>query len=209
MAITQNPVTGQMRKSYGNVNTYTRNGQNVISAKPFARKDANSEAQQKHRAGFKAMAEVYTSFGGYIEVGYPTRSAKQTVYNAFFADNFPGAIDFTGEIPVVDYRKLKVSRGTLPSMDVMSATVDTAGITVNFRSNADFPKASSNDVAILLVKTVAGRMYTARSVRGTEEEMTLTVSVTGIVKEDVVCAYLIMTTMDGKKASESVFVELS
>jgi hypothetical protein len=60
----------------------------------------------------------------------------------------------------------------------------------------------------LLVKTVSGRLYAARGVRGAEEAMTLTVPVAGIVKEDVVCTYLIMTTVDGKKASDSVFVEL-
>ncbi len=208
MAIAQNPITGQMRKSYGNVNTYSRNGQNVISAKPFARKDANSEAQQKHRAGFKLTVEAYSSFGGYIETGYPVRPARLSVFNAFMAENFPAAIDNTGETPVVDYRKLKVSRGTLTSMDVLSATVDNTGIVVTFDSKVDFPKASTDDVAILLVKTVSGRLYAARDMRGAEEEMTLTVLVAGITKEDIVCTYLIMTTANGKKASDSVFVEL-
>lgn len=198
-----------MRKSYGNVNTYSRNGQNVVSAKPLVRKDVKSEAQKKHRAGFKLTVEAYSSFGGYIDTGYPVRPTKQSVYNAFFAENFPAAIDTTGETPVVDYRKLKVSRGTLLSMDVLSATVDSAGIAVTFDTKIDFPKASPDDVAILLVKTVSGRLYAARGVRGTEEAMTLTVPVAGIVKEDVVCTYLIMNTVDGKKASDSVFVELS
>ena len=200
---------GQMKKSYANVNTYVRNGQNVISSKPLIRKDAKTVAQQSHRAGFKLITTTYPTFGGYIEVGYPVRSAKQTAFNAFVAENFPRAIVNSGETPVIDYSELKVSKGTLTSMNLISATVNETGLVATFQTNAGLPNLSSADVAILLVKTISGRLYVTKGIRGSEDETVLTVPIENLQIADVECVYLIMTTADGKKAADSVFVELT
>ena len=88
---------GKMAKSFANVNTYVHKGQNVISSKAFNRKDANTEAQQAHRSGFKLISELNQSIGGFIENGFPVRPEKQSPYNYFMALNLPNAIDNSGE----------------------------------------------------------------------------------------------------------------
>ena len=81
MSVVQSPIMGQMRKSFANVNTYVCRGQNVISAKAFNRKDAKSDAQQAHRAGFKLISDAAKVFGGFLERGFPIRPERLSVWS--------------------------------------------------------------------------------------------------------------------------------
>lgn len=209
MSIVQNPIMGQMRKSFANVNTYVHKGQNVVSAKSFNRKDANSAAQQAQRASFKLIADAYQSLGGFAESGFPVRPATQSAYNCFMSLNLPNAIDATGEIPVIDYSKLQIAKGSLPLVNVISAISGETGITVSYDSNIDFPNAGADNVLIVLAKTKAGALYATHQPRGIDVIGSLLLPMTGVVKTDIEFVYLFLTTLDGKKASNSVFLEIS
>jgi hypothetical protein len=209
MSIAQNPVMGKMAKSFANVNTYVHRGQNVISAKAFNRKDANTEAQQAHRASFKLIADVYQSLGGYAESGFPVRPAKQSAYNSFVSVNLPNAIDTSGQIPVIDYSKLQVAKGSLPLVNVLSAISGETGLTLSYDSNIEFPNAGADNVLIVLAKTKAGALYVARQPRGIEVTGSLLLTMPNVAKADIEFVYVFLTTLDGKKTSNSVFVEIS
>ena len=208
MSIVQSPIMGQMRKSFANVNTYVYRGQNVISAKTFNRKDSNTEAQQAHRASFKLIADAYQMLGGFAENGFPVRPETQSAYNVFMQVNLPGAIDASGEVPVVDYSKLQMAKGSLAGVEITSATLDAAGITINCLTNIEFPKASAEDILTVLVKKKNGGLKVVKQVRGSEENCTVLVEMPGISITDIEFAYIFATTSDGKKASNSVWVNV-
>ena len=209
MSVVQNPLTGQMRKSYANVNTYVHKGQNVISSKAFNRKDKNTDAQKAQRANFKLIGDTWVWVGNFATTGLLNLPQSQSPYNVFMTMNLPGAIDNSGEVPVIDYPKLQIARGSLTAVEVMSTSVVASVLTVNYDSQMDFPKVDATDVVTVLVKTIKGAVYFTRQARGEAFEGTLLVQMRNVVLADIECVYLFTTTADGKKASNSVFVTVA
>ncbi len=200
---------GQMRKSYANVNTYVHKGQNVVSAKAFNRKDKNSDAQKVQRASFKLIGDVWVWVGGFAADGLLNLPQSQSPYNAFMALNLPEAIDNSSEVPVIDYPKLRITRGSLIAVEVISTSVDASVLTVNYDSQVDYPQADATDVVTVLVKTLRGAVYFKRQARGEAFEGTILVQMRNVVLADIECAYLFVISADGKKTSNSVFVEVN
>lgn len=201
-------MTGQMRKSMANFNTFVHKGQNVISSKAFNRKDSNTEAQQLHRARFKLISDAYQSLGGYGESGFPVRPERMSAFNQFMALNLPAAIDASGDVPVIDYSKMVIAKGTLAPVNDAKATFGATGITISCLSNIDFPKVSVNDVVIVLGKLKTGALYAARQPRGNQATISVLLALPTVTANDMEFVYVFVTTVDGKKASNSVFVAL-
>ena len=177
MSISQNPLTGQMSGSMANFVTTKYSGQNVIRSKAFKPRNANTVAQQNHRACFKLVVDVYQSFGGLLDQGLSNRLEKQSPYNVFMACNLPNAIDTTGEVPVVDFSKLVVSQGTLMSVLPIDATIDATGITVNFDCNAEYGNAVATDLVVAFARTKRGLLRIVRQARGSELEALLLIPI--------------------------------
>jgi Family of unknown function (DUF6266) len=208
MSIAQNPMTGQMRKSMGNFNTYVHNGQNVISSKAFNRKDRNSDSQKAQRARFKLIGDVWSSLGGLANAGFPNRPKTLSPFNMFMTINLPSAIDSFGEEPVIDYRKMLVAKGNLPGVEVNTAIVTTNGLTLNYNSNTSFPAASETDEITLLLKTIAGGLYFNRQPRGVEGQGSCLLTLPNVLKEEIAFVYVFVSSQDGKKVSNSLFVQI-
>ncbi len=208
MSIAQNPLTGMMKKSMGNFNTYVHRGQNVVSSKVFNRKDKNSEAQQIQRICFKLMADFYQSMGGFIDTAFPVRPERYSPYNYFMYLNMPRAIDTSNETPLINYSLLQVAKGGLYNINVLSTSLDESGLTLNCESNAHYPKASADDVVTLLIGAKSGALYAKSQARGSEVDCTLFQKLPNLAKADIEYIYLFVTSADGKKASNSVYVPL-
>lgn len=201
---------GKMAKSFANVNTYVHKGQNVVSAKAFNRKDPNTSAQQAHRSGFKLITDLYQAIGGFVETGFPVRPEKQSASNFFMALNLPNAIDNSGEVPVIDYSLLQIAKGGLPGVNVMSATVANDAITLECESCFDYSSnALTEDQITVLCRTKKGALYFTKQPRGNEPNCRIVVNVPGTTKENIEFVYVFVTTANGKKASNSVYVPLN
>ena len=210
MSVVQNPVTGQMRKSFANVNTYVHRGQNVVSAKAFNRKDSNSEAQQAHRGGFKLLSDLNLSIGGFIETGFPVRPERQSPYNYFMALNLPGAIDNSGEMAVIDYDLLQISKGSLPGVVVNTATMTAEGLALQCDSCINYgTSVAADDVITVLCKSKTGALYFVRQPRGSEEQCTINLAIPALARQNIEFVYAFVLSSDGKKASNSVHVRLT
>jgi hypothetical protein len=209
MSIAQNPLTGQMRKSMGNFNTYVHRGQNVVSSKAFNRKDSNTDAQKVQRAGFKLIVEAYQTLGGFAEMGFPVRAERLSPYNVFMALNLPGAIDDSGETPVIDYSRLQIAKGSLPGVQVGAATLEAAGLRLSLNTNIGFPRASDTDIIRIVAGTSRGTLHTASINRGTVSTLETTLTMTDVSADDIVFVYVFVNTDDGKKSSNSMFVEIN
>ncbi|HEY5593431.1 MAG TPA: DUF6266 family protein [Paludibacter sp.] len=209
MAIAQNPLTGQMHGAMGNFVTSTLGGQNIIRAKAFNQQDAKTESQVKQRTSFKMIAEEYVTFGGVTDMGFPEKPKNQSAYNLFMAANLPGAIDSSGSEAVIDYSKLVVANGSLPQPNLIGGTIDAAGITISYQSNMLIPKVSETDEVVAVLKTTIGEVLITRQPRGNDSESFISIAYPTINIADVKCCYLFVRSMDGKKASKSVFVALT
>lgn len=209
MSLAQNPVMGQMAKSFANVNTYVHKGQNVVSAKAFNRKDANTDLQKSHRASFKLISEAYQSLAGFAVAGFPVRPERQSAYNVFMAVNLPAAIDNTGEFPVVNYSKLQIAKGTLPPVNVSAATLNAGQVELQLNTNINFPKSSATDVLMFLLKTKEGALYSVQAERGSELTSSINLMIPDLLAAQIEFAYIFMTSKDGKKASNSVWVSIN
>ena len=209
MSIAQNPVMGKMAKSFANVNTYVHKGQNVISAKAFNRKDPNTEAQQSQRAAFKLIRELTNRFGGILQVGFPQRPEKQSAANMFMKLNLPAAIDFTGENPVIDYSKLTIAKGSLTDVNVMSASFANGKVTLTVDTKAAWHGVEATDQIQLIAGTTSGAMFAGINPRGSEAELSISLTVNVTEASEIAFVYLFVFSADKSKASNSVFVALA
>lgn len=203
MSLAQNPLTGQMRKSMANFNTFYSRGQNVVSSKALVRKDANSDLQKVHRASFKLLTDFWPFVGGVD--GFPVRPLTQSAFNCFIKENLPNAIDASGEAPVIDYPRLVVSKGSLFGVTVEQVTYGATGITLQLDAELDKPLVSPEDVVQVLAKTKAGKFYSFRTVRGDVAKASFLLEIPNATKETMEYLYLFTLTADGGKASNSVF----
>lgn len=208
MATSQNPLTGQMSGSVANFVTSTRNGQNQIRSKAFARRDANSEAQQMQRSGFKLIGELFPMLGSIPHEGFVQRATASSVYTAFMAANLSGGIDKSGAVAAVNYPKLKVADGTLSVPVVKSATLAEQGISITYLSSLKNQLNLATDEMVALALTRSGELWVERQPRGEAEQVTLLIPLENAVVDDVLGVYLFCKRADGSKVSKSVYVQL-
>jgi len=209
MSIAQNPLFTSLRKSFANVTAYSLNGQNIIRAKAFNPKNPKTVAQEMNRAGFKLISDTFQSFGKYTELGFVERKGNLTAYNVFIAANLPNAIDKTGAEPVIDYSKLLIAKGSLPPVSVTDCVLNENVITLNYLTKNGLPKVSTTDEIILLVILKSGAIYVARQLRGNEFSDSIKLTDRHINQIDLLCCYIFALSGDGKRASNSVYVEIS
>lgn len=95
----------------------------------------------------------------------------------------------------------------LPELFVTTATVTAEGIRLVCETNVDYPRASNDDTVIVLVKK-AGKAVKAVQQKRSESEQ-IDIALPGISKADVEYVYLFACSEDGKKASNSVYIQLA
>ena len=209
MARSQNPLTGRMSGGVGNFVTSTYRGQNVIRSKAFTHKDANSDAQKKHRSLFKELSGVYASFASLVADGFPGRPKNQSPYNAFIAANLSEAVDRSGEIPEIDYSRLVLSKGTLPLVNVTSTLVGEDGLTIHYTTLSGITGAASDDVVMAVLKTTEGYVYSASKPRGTNVSDSVVLASSDTAVESVSYIYLMVVSANKTKASQTVYVPVN
>ncbi len=208
MSLAQNPVMGKMAKSFANVNTYVHKGQNVISAKAFNRKDKNTEAQQNQRTSFKLMSDAWASLGGFGESGFPVRPEKLSAFNVFMSLNLPSAIDNTSDVPVIDYSKMQIAKGSLPGVEDVKVEFTAAGITLTGDTRIEMPKALATDVLTVIAQKTNGVIKAVRATRGESVTFSVQLAMPGITAADIEYVYVFVNSADGSKVSNSVYVPL-
>ena len=208
MSIAQNPLMGPMRKSMGNLTTSSCNGKNVVKSKAFMKKDTKSVLQLAHRLKISLIAKAYQSLGGNTNEGFPENSLGKSPYNMFMQANLASAFDLTGEVPVISYPQLLVSKGSIPRVKITGVVLGEEGITINFETGMGLPKVSASDEIIAFAKLKDVSLRPMRQPRGSEETGSILIQVKGMNVDEVECCYLFARSADGKKVSNSVYVEI-
>ena len=208
MAISQNPMTGKMSGTMGNFVTSSLGSKNIVRAKAFGGRDANSEAQQMQRGGFKLIGQLFPMLGSIPEEGFVQRDSETSVYAAFMAANLKEAIDKTGETAVIDYSKLVVSDGSLSKVIVTETTLDETGITVKYLSSLKNELNKATDEIVALALLASGELWVERQPRGSELTNSLLIPAPSVNTADILGIYVFAKRADGSKSSKTVYIHL-
>jgi hypothetical protein len=208
MSIAENPLTGPMRKSMGNFTMYSYHGMNIVRSKPFHPKDPKSEKQLNMRARMSGIGKMYQTFSSIISLGFPEREEYQSAQNIFVSANFKTAFVMADKLPVISYPLMLIAKGSLPPVTITEATTDAGGITINYDALALLPDVTATDeiIACALLKTDVLLMN--RQFIGHEPIGTIQLNYLSLQADQVVCCYAFVRSGDGKKASNSVEVEV-
>ena len=208
MSRSQNPVTGAMSGSYGNITTLRFAGKNFIRAKPFEPKDAKTPKQLLHRDKFSMLVDIYTAFGGITDTGFLQLKKGMTGYNTFISTNLKRVFDKTSKVPVINYSRLLVSMGAIPRVSVLESGVGAEGITIRYETSVGLPKVSAGDELTAFARLKNGDFLITRQSRGSDETGILVLKYTDQKVEDVEFCYLFARSADGKMSSNSTYVAL-
>jgi len=209
MSISENPLTGAMKKSMANFTTYTLNGRNIIRSKAFMPKVSNSPKQLILRARMSRIGEMYQLFKSIIAMGFPEREIYQSPQNMFVAANFKTAFVMEGTDPVISYPLMLLSKGSLTPVTITKATMDAEGITLNYNAHALIPELYSTDEIIACALLKDDELLTAGQFIGIGTNVTLKLKYPDLQSEQVACCYVFVRSGDGGKVSNSVWVELT
>ena len=154
------------------------------------------------------IARQYNSIGSFIDYGFVETKLGNSSYNMFVKANFKSAFDDTGDLPVISYPLLLISKGSLPLMKVIESVVGDEGISLKYDTNLSLPKVSATDEVIALVKNKEDDFFFDTGLRGNGETGTLLIPYANKDVNDIVCCYIFARSADGKKTSNSVFISL-
>jgi hypothetical protein len=117
--------------------------------------------------------------------------------------NLPHAVNTSGAIPVIDYTKLVISEGTLPEVNIPTASCGAAGITVSYKTNTRHPKVKATDEIVAFALLTTGELIIERQVRGAEELGTILLDYPDIEATNVECCFVFAISEDGSKATKN------
>jgi hypothetical protein len=162
-----------------------------------------------HRIGFKLVADAFQSLGVITEWGFAERKSSTSTYNLFISANYPSAIDKSGEVPVINYYQLQVSKGSIPKVKIIASTMDKEGITISYETSMGLPKVSATDEMIAFAKLKKGSLLITRQPRGVEETGSIFIPFSNENDNEVECCYLFARNEDVMKVSNSVNIGIS
>ena len=201
-------MTGKMSGAMGNFVTSSLGSQNIVRTKTFKHRDANSEAQQMQRGGFKMIGELFPMLGSIPEEGFAQRASESSVFAAFMAANLSGAIDKSGNVAVIDYTKLKVASGTLTMPVVKMATLDATGVSIDYLPMLKNRVNLATDEMVVLALLKTGELWIERQPRGEGVTATILIPIENVTADDLLGVYLFAKRADGSKVSNSVYVTI-
>ena len=208
MSLAQSPLLGPMRKSMGNVTMYSYNGMNIVRSKPFHPRDPKSEKQLNMRARMSAIAEMYRKFSSMIALGFPEHDERTSPQNMFVSANFKTAFVMEDTTPVISYPLMLLAKGSLPRVIILEATTVAGGITIHYDAGALLPDVTATDEIIACAGLTSGELLIARQFIGLEPIGTIQLKYPSLQAEQVDYCYAFVRSQDGKKASDSVYVEV-
>ncbi|HTM99011.1 MAG TPA: DUF6266 family protein [Pedobacter sp.] len=155
MAIVTGGINGPFKGKVGSIIGYQLNGQNIIKGLPrkSAKNKRGSVAQKASRSKFTKIQRFLKPILPFIQVGFNMegRSRQLSAHNAAKSYNLLNAFTVEGEL---DYSKVLVAHGNLPSPLSVQTATDDVGIHFSWTNNADSNGIYRDDQVMLLVYNV-------------------------------------------------------
>lgn len=151
MAIVTGGINGPFKGKVGSIIGYQLNGQNVIKGLPkkSAKNKRGSVAQKACRSKFIKIQQFLKPILPFIQIGFnmEARSRQLSAHNAAKSYSLLNAFTVDGEL---DYSKVLVTYGDLPSPLDVNVDKDDVGLHFTWTDNSTRRTDQSNDQVMLL-----------------------------------------------------------
>ena len=208
-------VARDLRNSVGD-QTFCRWRQKRIVKQKAQTSPKNTAAQLRQQARWSKAAELETVFAEASAIGFPGRKKVLTPANAFMKANVnESAIGVTGETKegmqvTVNYENIVCATGKIRLPDSVSVVYDEEANALSFTVVAEGKGAQrleSDRLYALVVETAKMDSVLSEVCERGEGGMATVTLKAGWAKENLK-VYVFMVAADGKKASDSRFMEL-
>lgn len=206
---------GEVRKSIGNVTTYSgAKGYSVGRTRRMKVHNPKTPGQLEQRAKMKELLRLSLYFSPAEELGFPGRVAGTSCYNAFLKENM-GAVTATesesGEfVAVVDYDQIVCAAGFLkPMEDVeVSVSADAKKVVVSQEAQEHWSAtANANDVLYMAVYEKVKQEMVVTECRSRKESGSTSVSLGKNWAVENLVIYVFMLSKNKRRASRSIVVQ--
>lgn len=151
MAIAPNGPLGPFKGKLGPIYGYVRNGKPIISAHPRI-VHPRTEKQKAVLQRMQVLSPFFNLISPYLAIGFELSGIKNdnSANNSAKSYNLKNAIK--GEYPEqeLDYSKIRLTEGDLPTADNALATASPAGIKFSWNYDESDPLAAPDDKTMLL-----------------------------------------------------------
>ncbi len=141
-----------IHNSLGSVVYYMRKGKKCMRLKPANFNDAKTPNQLKHRAKMKLAGEFTSSCKHFLTIGFqdapvsmdnPSNEARSYIIKNCF--------DTSGDMPVMEFSKVPISRGYIQRPEMASIKVEGQNAVINWRTPVKGEYADLNDRVMVMV----------------------------------------------------------
>lgn len=203
-------LAGSYRRSIGNVVYYLRDGENLARAKSKAPYTSNSSAQQEQKGKFGDLSHLGSTMQKVIKIAFPQRRRGLSAVNAFHRTNKDCFVKPTDGQPTIDFVGLKCAKGTLYPPFV-SATLDAESKSIEFQCVAmpDETNCSKDDVVYAMLYDKKNDFCNLVKISNRGEGGKATVVLSNFWDAEATMVYAFAVSVDGRKASNSLYIGLS
>lgn len=206
---TQNPIVGRSTGKLANTIFSKWKQNNVVRSKPLEVANPRTEAQQIQRSKFAFLLVIAQSLGMSLRAGFREVATKMTEFNKFMSTNLNSQV-IQGHSPnwQLSYPDLKLSMGSLDptSAPTGSASAASGMIDIGYETSVNGNQSGGDKAyaVVILPDSVAFSNAVKTRVDGS-----IGIDAQGEFEAgDKLHVYLFFTSPDGRKVSNSEYVEV-
>jgi len=146
-----------IHSSLGNVVHYKRKGKNVMRLKPANYDDPKTPKQLAHREKIRVTGQFTATCKRFLNIGY--QDAPVAMDNAsnearsFILNN---CFDTSGVLPVLDYSKIRISRGLITPPVITHVAVEGGNMTISWAPPVKGEGTNGDDKVMVMFFTTNG-----------------------------------------------------
>lgn len=205
MALYSGSTFGKIKGKIGDDVAYTVGGQKVIRKHNDSPNDPKTNAQVYQRDSLALVVGFFRKASPAINAGFVERKPIHSAYNLFTSLAIKEAVVDNAGSPAIDFSLLRISKGSLQPL--AGCTVAKSGansFTVTETSKADgFNGFDTDKLNVLVVDPATGDAVSVLAV-GERRQKTFTINTPSTLNTENAHFFLFYTSVDGKKASDSV-----
>lgn len=200
-------ILGGFSGKVGTVVGSTWNSINYMRSLADSYTDANTEKQRCQRGRFSAAVEFLRTLVPYLRIGYRDCGAGQSAFSAAMSDVLKNAVEGCEADAAVNFRKARVSRGTLTGAPDASVTVTGGKVSFSWTDNSGTGNAKEDDAVMALAynKDKGEAVYDTQA--GKRADGTAELTVPAAWDGDALAIYLSFCSADQREVSDSACLQ--
>jgi hypothetical protein len=204
MGTIQGGVLGGFNGKVGAVIGSHWKGKAVMRGKSTARRAKSSALQLEQQAKFTLMVNFLQAIVDFLNIGYKKAAVQMSGFNKALSANIQSAIagvypDFT-----IDYPKVQLSKGSLPSVAATAASTVAGKLAFTWTDNSNIKLALSSDIVYVAAYNEELKHWIINDAAAARNAGTFVLDVTGYSGKQLQ-TYIGLISADGKKASASIY----